>query len=128
MTRTLQLSLLLLLSVASITVPVYHWIGQSTDKNEADEVADLIGQISTYITPESKFSFTSNEEKIQGIVLYDYALLAAAPAVIPDNNFQHDTIIAINSHQNSKPNMYSGYQIIAKAYSNQFALQLLVKK
>lgn len=117
-----------ILVIIAVGLPVQHWMAQSKAQSEADDVANLIGQISHYITPQSKFSFTSNEEQIRGIVLYDYALLAMAPAVIPDNGFGNDTIIAISSHQKTQANMYNDYNVIAKAYGNEFSLQLLVKK
>ena len=128
MKTKIQLFILFATVLAALSILAIHWIKQSDEKNEIDEVHELFSDIKSNIKSNTMLSFTSKSPTMRGIILFDYALLTAAPIVITDNNFEQDTILALDDIVNNKPNAYKDYTIIAKSFGNNFALQLMVKK
>lgn len=127
MRTKIQLIILFTAVFAAFTILTIHWVKQSNEENEVDEVHSLFSNIKDNINPNTKLSFTSKAPAMRGIILFDYALLAAAPIAITDNNFQQDTILALDDIMNNKPNAYKDYKILAHTFGNNFVLKLIVK-
>lgn len=128
MGKKLQLTILLICAITAIAIPTYNFIKLSSEKNEIDEISSLFSEISEVLSENTELSFTSSAKKSQKIILWDYALLSAAPTPITDNGFHKDTILAIDRIENASLKMYDDYEVIKKTVGNNFILHLLKKK
>lgn len=128
MKNRISFVLLIIVVISALSIPIGYWIIQNNQKNEVDEINDLIVKVTKDIPAGTKLSFTSTNKNLTGIVFFDYALLNLAPIVVTDSNFENDTIIAIDKTQNYVTNSYKDYTLISKARDFNYIVQLLVKK
>lgn len=112
----------------SFLIPIIHWVKQSGQKSNIDEIGELVDVIKEDIPSSTKLSYTSKEKGNFNIMLYNYALLTMAPIVITDENFNNDTIVAIDIVEKLSKDMYPGYRIIKRRRNENFIVHLMVKK
>jgi len=128
MNKHIYLAILTIIVVVSISVPIVHWVKQSGQRSAIDEIGELVDDIKKDIPPKAKISYTSKEEGMSNLLFYNYALLTMTPIVIAGEHFEKDTVIAIDLVGKVSKDMYPGYSLLRRRRSEDYMVQLLVKK